>query len=103
MFEAFGQSMKANIQEIVMKNNHHLAGAIIVGLGIAIAGFFVGDGFFKGRATDRYVTVKGISERDVAADLALWPNAQLCCASGWATQRAGHHVRAISADIEATA
>jgi len=56
-----------------MKDNHRLVGAILLALGIALAGFFVGNGFFRGRATDRYVTVKGISERDVTADLALWP------------------------------
>jgi hypothetical protein len=47
--------------------------ALLVGLGIAVAGWFVGEGFFKGRAADRYVTVKGVSERDVRADVALWP------------------------------
>ena len=48
-------------------------GAVILGLGIAVAGWFVGEGFFKGRAAERYVTVKGVSERDVQADVALWP------------------------------
>jgi uncharacterized protein len=33
----------------------------------------VGWGFARGRASDRFVTVKGISEREVKADLALWP------------------------------
>jgi len=56
-----------------MKDNHRLVSAILLALGIALAGYFVGNGFFRGRATDRYVTVKGISERDVIADLALWP------------------------------
>jgi hypothetical protein len=56
-----------------MKSGHLLLIALILGACIALAGFFVGNGFFRGRATDRYVTVKGISERDVIADLALWP------------------------------
>lgn len=47
--------------------------AIIVALGIAAAGAFVGGGFLKSRLDDRFVTVKGVSEREVAADLALWP------------------------------
>lgn len=47
--------------------------AIVLAIGIAAAGWFVGDGFVKGRATDRFVTVKGVSERDVQADVALWP------------------------------
>lgn len=50
-----------------------MRGAIVLGIGIAVAGWFVGDGFVKGRAADRFVTVKGVSERDVRADLALWP------------------------------
>lgn len=50
-----------------------MRGTIVLGIGIAVAGWFVGDGFVKGRAADRFVTVKGVSERDVRADLALWP------------------------------
>ena len=46
---------------------------LIVAAGIALAGWFVGRGFVSARLTDRYVTVKGISEREVTADLALWP------------------------------
>jgi hypothetical protein len=50
-----------------------LVGALILALGIAVAGWLVGDGFARGRAVDRYVTVKGVSERTVTADLAVWP------------------------------
>jgi uncharacterized protein len=45
----------------------------IVALGITLGGLLVGLGFARGRAADRYVTVKGISEREVKADLAIWP------------------------------
>ena len=48
-------------------------GSLVLALGIALAGWWVGQGFQKGRAADRYVTVKGISERDVQADIAVWP------------------------------
>ena len=47
--------------------------AMLVGIGIAVAGWAVGNGFMKGRAADRYVTVKGVAEREVTADVALWP------------------------------
>jgi hypothetical protein len=45
----------------------------IIAAGLALGGLFVGGGFLHGRAADRYVTVKGISEREVKADLAIWP------------------------------
>ncbi len=50
-----------------------LAGALILGLGLAAAGFLVGRGFERGRSVDRYVTVKGLAETLVKADLAVWP------------------------------
>ncbi len=46
---------------------------MITALGIAAAGFLAGNGFVRAKAADRYVTVKGVSEREVRADLAIWP------------------------------
>lgn len=46
---------------------------VSLAVAIALAGWFVGDGLFRARASDRYVTVKGFAEREVPADLALWP------------------------------
>jgi hypothetical protein len=45
---------------------------LLVGTGAALAGFFVGQGFLQGRRPERYVSVKGLAERDVKADLAVW-------------------------------
>ncbi|MCU0977343.1 MAG: SIMPL domain-containing protein [Steroidobacteraceae bacterium] len=50
-----------------------LVAAVVLALGVALAGWWVGSGFAQGRAEDRYVTVKGVAEREVEADLALWP------------------------------
>jgi len=47
--------------------------ATVLALGLAIGGWFVGHGFLRGRTATRYVEVKGLAEREVAADLALWP------------------------------
>ena len=54
-------------------NKDHVLPAVIVGLGIAVAGLFIGYGFQNGRSSERFVTVKGVSERDVKSDTALWP------------------------------
>jgi len=46
---------------------------LLLGLGVALAGGLVGNALFKARAAERFVSVKGLSEREVPADLALWP------------------------------
>lgn len=53
-----------------------LAAAVLgglVGLGIAVAGFSAAGALTKLRAAQRYVTVKGLAEREVQADVAIWP------------------------------
>jgi hypothetical protein len=47
--------------------------AVILSAGFVVAGLLLGSGFRAGRTADRFVTVKGVSERPVEADLALWP------------------------------
>jgi uncharacterized protein len=47
--------------------------ALVLAAGIAISGAFVGFGFARGRASERFVEVKGLSEKPVKANLALWP------------------------------
>ena len=54
-------------------SGQRLAASIFVAIGIALGGWLVGRGFVAARMADRYVTVKGIAEREVKADLALWP------------------------------
>ena len=47
--------------------------AVIMAAAITLAGFLAGNGFARARSADRYVTVKGVSEREAKADLAVWP------------------------------
>jgi hypothetical protein len=47
--------------------------AIIIAFGIATGGLLAGNGFARGRSSDRYVTVKGVAEKEVRADFAIWP------------------------------
>ena len=42
-------------------------------VGIAVGGALIGNGFARAKSADRYVTVKGVTEREVRADLAIWP------------------------------
>ena len=42
-------------------------------IGLAIFGAQIGRAVKKGREFDRYLTVKGLSEREVTATLAIWP------------------------------
>ncbi len=61
-----------------MNNNKDSAGsAFILGaflcVGLALLGYFVSGGIVRIRALDRTVEVKGLSEREVPADIAIWP------------------------------
>ncbi|MBT8223169.1 MAG: SIMPL domain-containing protein [Eudoraea sp.] len=49
------------------------AKTLIIFIGLIIAGYFVGNMHKTGKQYDRYVQVKGLSEREVAADMAVWP------------------------------
>ena len=50
-----------------------LGAALLVSAGLAAGGALAGAGLARARSADRYVTVKGISEREAKADTALWP------------------------------
>lgn len=52
--------------------NVTLIAALILALGIVIGGFLLGDGLRRARMADRSVTVRGLAERNVTADLATW-------------------------------
>lgn len=49
-----------------------LIAALLVGAGIAVAGFAVSQGLERFRMADRSVIVKGLAEKDVESDFAFW-------------------------------
>lgn len=50
-----------------------LFASVILGVSAIISAALIGNGLTDLRTGDRYVTVKGVAEREVNADLALWP------------------------------
>ncbi len=58
-------------------NNRRVAEAFILGLllciGLMFLGFFLSGGILNFKALDRTVSVKGLSEREFPADVAIWP------------------------------
>jgi hypothetical protein len=50
-----------------------IVAALILGISAIVSACLIENGLTNMRTGDRYVTVKGVAERDVNADLALWP------------------------------
>lgn len=49
-----------------------LATASIVSVGLIVGGYLLGNGLLRAKESERSVTVRGLAERDVTADLATW-------------------------------
>ncbi len=56
-----------------MKQNQIVVPVVIIALSIVIASAFIAFGLFNVTATDRTVTVRGLSEHEYDADFAVWP------------------------------
>lgn len=58
----------------LLKGNRNiiLIATALLAVGIVIGGYLLGDGLRRARAADRAVTLRGLAERDVVADLATW-------------------------------
>lgn len=64
-----------------------LLAALIVAAGLVVGGFLLGDGLRRAKMADRSVTVRGLAERDVKADLATWTIAYSATGSDLASVR----------------
>ena len=56
-----------------MNRRTGMLNALLIAIGLAASGYFIGDGFVSARALERSVEVKGLAELEVAADTAIWP------------------------------
>lgn len=54
-------------------NNLDWIKTLVIAIAIICAGYFIGNMHKTGKRYDRFVQVKGLSEREVGADLAVWP------------------------------
>jgi len=55
------------------KTTSNIIAALLLALGLGISGYFINCGLVHLRGGERAVSVRGVSERDVKADLAIWP------------------------------
>ena len=51
----------------------YIVPALLLSVALMAAGYFIGNMHKTGKMYDRFVQVKGLSEREVKADLAVWP------------------------------
>lgn len=65
-----------------------LGSAGLVAIGLIVGGYLLGDGLTRAKAADRAVTVRGLAERDVTADLATWTIAYSSTAEDMSTAQA---------------
>lgn len=65
-----------------------LSTAAILALGMIAGGYLLGNGLVRAKQADRSVTVRGLAERDVKADLATWTIAYSATAGDLGTAQA---------------
>ena len=57
---------------VLTNNRIFLIAAAILAFGVVLGGYLLGDGLRRARMAERSVTVRGLAERNVTADLATW-------------------------------
>ena len=73
------------------RENPWTAAAVVLAIGVAIGGYFIGSGVYDAFAR-RTVTVKGLAEQEVTADMAIW-NINI--------SRVGGDLAALQSDVDA--
>jgi hypothetical protein len=69
-------------------NRRWLASAGLLTIGLIAGGYLLGNGLVRAKDADRSVTVRGLAERDVTADLATWTIAYSATAEDFAGAQA---------------
>jgi hypothetical protein len=69
-------------------NQRWLATAGVLTIGMIVGGYLLGDGMLRAYESERSVTVRGLAEKDVTADLATWTIAYSATASDLASAQA---------------
>ena len=80
-------------------NQRWFGTAAILAVGMVAGGYLLGDGLLRAKDAERAVTVRGLAERDVTADLATWTISY--SASSVSLAEAQDKVRRDTASIEA--
>lgn len=65
-------SGKSRLDWMKDRNKTLLAMAALTGISFASGGYLLGDGLVRAKTVDRSVTVRGLAEKDVVADVASW-------------------------------
>jgi len=69
-------------------NRRWLASAGVLTVGLIVGGYLLGNGLVRAKEADRSVTVRGLAEENVTADLATWTIAYSATAPDLATAQA---------------
>lgn len=63
---------QAEDSKVISTSARWFGTAAIASIGMILGGYLLGDGLLRAKEAERSVTVRGLAERDVTADLATW-------------------------------
>ncbi|MEE4451228.1 SIMPL domain-containing protein [Novosphingobium resinovorum] len=86
--DSSGEEARKTVRGLKGTTGRWLASSTIIAVGLILGGFALGDGLKRAQRADRAVTVKGLAEQDVTADLATWTISYSATAPDLATAQA---------------